>query len=138
MCKTIKQRVKFKAAPAVIYDLLADSRKHAELTGRDAVISDRIGGTFSLGGDEVTGINVDLVPGRRIVRAWRHRKFPEGIFSMAALTMAATADGGTELVLVHRGVPKDLIPETEQTWRDQYWTKIRSYLSAVGGSPKEI
>ena len=28
MCKTIKQRVKFKAAPATVYDLLADSEKH--------------------------------------------------------------------------------------------------------------
>lgn len=28
MCKTIKQRVKFKADPATVYDLLADSRKH--------------------------------------------------------------------------------------------------------------
>ncbi|HMC23524.1 MAG TPA: hypothetical protein VKL19_16830 [Thermoanaerobaculia bacterium] len=31
-----------------------------------------------------------------------------------------TPDGGTELLLTHRGVPKDLIPETEQTWREQY------------------
>src|SRR5881275_3226733 len=28
LCKTIKQRVKFKADPATVYDLLADSRKH--------------------------------------------------------------------------------------------------------------
>ena len=65
MCKTIKQRVKFKAAPATVYDLLADSRKHTEVTGRKATISRKIGGTFSAGGDEVTGINVDLVPARQ-------------------------------------------------------------------------
>jgi len=29
MCKTIKQRVKFKAPPATVYDLLADSSKHS-------------------------------------------------------------------------------------------------------------
>jgi uncharacterized protein YndB with AHSA1/START domain len=128
MCKTIKQRVRFKAEPAVVYDLLADSRKHSEVTGRAATISRKIGGTFSAGDDEITGVNVDLVPARRIVQAWRHRRFPEGIFSMAAITLAPTADGGTELVLTHRGVPKDLIPETEQAWRDQYWSRIRAYL----------
>src|SRR5689334_10259301 len=126
MCKTIKQRVKFKADPATVYDLLADSRKHSAITGRRAVISRKIGGTFSIG--ESTGINVDLVPGRRIVQAWRHRRFPEGIFSMAAVTLKPTADGGTELVLVHRGVPKELIPETEQAWRDQVWHRIKAYL----------
>jgi uncharacterized protein YndB with AHSA1/START domain len=128
MCKTIKQRVKFKATPDVVYDLLADSEKHTAITGRKAIISGEVGGTFSTGGNDVTGINVDLVPGRRIVQAWRHRRFPEGVFSMAAVTLKPTPDGGTELVLTHRGVPKDLIPETEQAWRDQYWSRMKSYL----------
>lgn len=132
MCKTIKQRVKFRASPAIIYDLLADSRKHSALTGRKAIISRKIGGTFSASGDDVTGVNVDLVPGRRIVQAWRHRRFPEGIFSMAAVTLTATADGGTDLVLTHRGVPKDLIPETERAWREQYWSRIKAWLIQAG------
>jgi len=129
MCKTIKQRVKFKAAPAAIYDLLADSEKHTAVTGKKAIISEKIGGTFSTSGNDVTGVNVDLVPGRRIVQAWRHRRFPEGIFSMAAVTLTPTADGGTELVLTHRGVPKHLIPETEETWREQYWSRMKAYLA---------
>ena len=46
----------------------------------------------------------------------------------------ASIDGIPNLVVVrgpgseHRGVPKDLIPETEQTWRDQYWSRIKAYL----------
>ena len=128
MCKTIKQRVKFNAPPATVYDLLADSKKHSAVTGRKATISRKIGGAFSVSGDDVSGVNVDLVPGRRIVQAWRHRRFPEGIFSMAAVTLTPTRDGGTELVLTHRGVPKDLIPETELAWRERYWSRIKAYL----------
>lgn len=128
MCKTIKQRVKFRAAPAIVYDLLADSKKRTAMTGRKASISRKVGGAFSADGDDVTGVNVDLVPARRIVQAWRHRRFPEGIFSMAAVTLTPTADGGTELVLTHRGVPKDLIPETEQNWRERYWARMKAYL----------
>lgn len=126
MCKTIKQRVKFKAPPATVYEVLADARVHQEVTGIDAAISTEVGGTFSVGAGEVTGINVDLVPARRIVRAWRHRRFPEGIFSMAAVTLTLTSTGGTDLVLTHRGVPKELISETEQTWRDRYWSRIKA------------
>jgi uncharacterized protein YndB with AHSA1/START domain len=132
MCKTIKQRVKFKADPSTVYELLADSRKHSAITGKRAVISTKIGGTFTIGESDVTGINVDLVPGRRIVQAWRHRRFPEGVFSMAAVTLKRTPDGGTELVLTHRGVPKDLIPETEQAWRDEYWHRMKAYLDQHG------
>jgi hypothetical protein len=32
-------------------------------------------------------------------------------------------------VLTHRGVPKDLIPETEHNWREQYWSRIKAYLA---------
>ena len=130
MCKTIKQRVKLKAAPAVVYDLLADSKKRSAVTGKKASISRKVGGTFSADGNEVSGVNVDLVPGRRIVQAWRHRRFPEGIFSMAAVTLTPTPDGGTELVLTHRGVPKELIAETERAWREQYWSRMKSYLAS--------
>lgn len=132
MCKTIKQRVKFNAPPTTVYELLADSKKHTAVTGRKATISRKIGGTFSVSGNDVSGINVDLVPGKRIVQAWRHRRFPEGIFSMAAVTLTPTTDGGTELVLTHRGVPKDLIPETELAWREQYWSRIKACLAQVG------
>lgn len=137
MCKTIKQRVKFKAPPAVVYELLSDSVMHTAVTGRKAIISREIGGAFSVSGNDVTGINVDLVPGRRIVQAWRHRQFPEGIFSMAAVTLAPTRDGGTELILTHRGVPKDLIPETERAWREQYWARIKAYLVETASSGRD-
>lgn len=133
MCKTITQRVTFKAPPDVIYELLADSRKHSAVTGQPAEISPRVGGPFSTGGDEVSGINVDLVPGQRIVQAWRHRRFPEGVFSMAAVTLTPTPSGGTALVLTHRGVPKALIPETERAWRERYWARLKAYLADRDG-----
>ena len=62
--------------------------------------------------------------------AWRHRRFPEGIFSMAAVTLTPTADGGTELVLTHRGVPAALIPDVEAAWREGYWLRMKAYLAA--------
>jgi uncharacterized protein YndB with AHSA1/START domain len=131
MCKTIKQRVRFKASPDTVYELLADSRKHSAVTGMKAAISRKVGGTFTACGDDVSGVIVDLVPGQRIVQAWRHRKFPEGIYSMAAVTLTPTSNGGTELVLTHRGVPKHLLDETEHAWREQYWSKMKAYLAVT-------
>jgi uncharacterized protein YndB with AHSA1/START domain len=128
MCKTIQQRVRFSAPPRTIYGLLADSRQRTAVTGRKAVISRKVGGAFSADAGWVTGVNVDLVPGRRIVQAWRRKDFPEGVYSMAAITLEPTARGGTELVLTHRGVPKHLIDDTERHWRRGYWDRIRARL----------
>ena len=125
MCKTIKHKVRFKIPPETIYDLLADSRMRTEVTGREALISDEIGGKFSTDEGQVTGVNVDLVPGRRLVQAWRRQDFPEGIYSMAAITLAPTPGGGTELVLTHRGVPKPLLDQIEDYWRRVYWAPMK-------------
>lgn len=125
MCKTIKHKVKFRASPDEIYAMLADSRRHSALTGLRAEISKKVGGNFSTRGGHVTGVNVELVPGVRIVQAWRSREFPEGIFSMATVLLSPTNRGGTELVLTHRGVPKSLIPKVEAAWRRLYWDRIR-------------
>ena len=99
MCKTIKQKVRFKDAPKTIYGLLADSRRRSSLTGRKAAISTKVGGAFSTDNGRITGVNVDLVPAKRLVQAWRRDDFPEGVYSIAAITLAPTAAGGTELVL---------------------------------------
>ena len=126
MCKTIKHKVRFKAPPETIYDLLADSRQRTEVTGRKAVMSDHVGGKFSTDAGQVTGVNVDLVPGRRFVQAWRREDFPEGVYSMAAITLASTPGGGTELVLTHRGVPKPLLDQIEDYWRTVYWAPMKA------------
>jgi len=123
MCKTIKQKVKFKTSPKVVYELLVDSRKHSAFSGEKAVISRKIGGRFSAYSGYISGINVDLNSGKRIVQAWRGTDFPIGVFSMATFNLTSTRDGGTELVLIHRGVPKELIPGIEKGWREYYWNK---------------
>ena len=126
MCKTIKHRVRFKIPPETIYELLADSCRRSEITGRKAVMSDKVGGKFSTDAGQVTGVNVDLVPGRRLVQAWRRKDFPEGIYSMAAITLTPIPGGGTELVLTHRGVPKHLLDQIEDDWRFVYWAPMRA------------
>ena len=44
---------------------------------------------------------------------------------MVSLQLELTKDGGTLLVLTHRGVPKDLIPEVEAYWKNKYWNEIK-------------
>jgi len=128
MCKTIKHRVRFNTPPGEIYDLLADSKKRSAVTGKKAVIGRKAGDAFSTDAGTVTGVNVDLVPGKRLVQAWRRKDFPEGVYSMAAITLAPTPKGGTELVLTHRGVPKWLLDETEAYWRENYWSRIKERI----------
>jgi len=112
VCKTISQKVRFKAAPADVYTHLVSD-------------TDEVGRRFTLG--QATGIVVDLAPAQRVVRAWREDDYPEGVYSMAAVTLRPVATG-TELTLTHRGVPRALIPRTEERWRREHWDAIRAKL----------
>jgi hypothetical protein len=47
---------------------------------------------------------------------------------MATFLFKPTPQGGTELTLIHRGVPKELIPGIEKNWREQYWERMKAYL----------
>ncbi len=71
---------------------------------------------------------MDFQPAKRIVQAWRESDFPNGVFSMATFLLAPSKSGGTELTLIHRGVPKELIPEVEKKWHDLYWTRMKVFL----------
>lgn len=128
MCKTIKQKVVFKTSPQFVYKMLASSESQTQWSGKKAKISKKTGGVFSLYNGDFTGLNVELVPGKRIVQAWRSKEFPEGIFSMVTFNLVSRKATSTELILTHRGVPKELIPGIEEVWRKLYWDKMRKAL----------
>jgi uncharacterized protein YndB with AHSA1/START domain len=128
VCKTIKLKTRFQASPESVYRLLVDPREQRAFSGEPARAEPRPGAKFSAYGGRISGIVVDLLPGRRVVQAWRAREFPIGIFSMATFNLVPTSQGGTELTLTHRGVPKELIPQTMENWRVLYWEKMKRYL----------
>lgn len=136
MCKTIKQKVKFPAPPLTIYGLLTNAKQHRAFTGKAASMEEVIGRRFASYGGTRSGIIVDLLPGKRVVQAWRERSFPDGIFSMATFHLVATRGGGTELTLTHRGVPKELIPRISLEWRELYWDKMKAFLTAAAQAPR--
>ncbi|SRR6266404_5417863 len=69
--KTLQQTVRFKASPQEVYDTLMDSKKHKSLSGEPARISKKVGGKFTAWGSHLSGINLVLKPGKKIVQAWR-------------------------------------------------------------------
>jgi len=81
--KTIKQEVSFRAEAQKVYDALMDSKKHSQFTGSECVISKKAGGKFTAYGGYIKGVNLELVPGKKIVQSWRASDWPEGHYSKA-------------------------------------------------------
>src|SRR5215471_14069362 len=104
-----------------IYQAWLDSRAHSEMTGGEARQSDQPGAAVSAWGDYITGRNLELVPGERIVQSWRTTHFTdEHGDSIITVTLDEVADG-TLLTLVHSNVPDGQTSYERGGWQEHYF-----------------
>jgi activator of HSP90 ATPase len=102
--------VTLKVSPHEVYEALMDSRKHSKFTGEEASISREVGGKFSAYGEYITGVNLELVPDKKIVQSWRGKDWPEGHYSKATFYLEKIKDG-TRLTFTQTGVPDEQYDE---------------------------
>lgn len=127
MYKSIRQTVHFKTSPKVIYGMLMDQAKHATFTGSEVRISKEIGGPFSVWGGSLSGVQLELVPGKRIVQSWRADDWPAGHHSTATYELSKT-DAGCTLVFTQTGVPVEHHASVNEGWRTFYWSPMKKAL----------
>jgi len=126
--KTIRQTVRFKVLPEQVYETLMNSRQHQALSGEPARISKRVGGKFTAWGPHISGFNLVLKPGRRIVQAWRAHDWPEDQYSIATFDIRKVK-GGSELVFTQVGVPLHRYRGHSSGWRLYYWNPMREVFA---------
>ncbi|HLI99581.1 MAG TPA: SRPBCC domain-containing protein [Bradyrhizobium sp.] len=128
MSNAIAQEIVLNASPKRVYDILLDSKQFSEFTeGIPAQINCDAGGAFSCFAGMITGRNVELIPGQRIVQAWRAGNWPEGIYSIVKFEL--TVEGsGTKLALHQSGFPDDSRDHLEIGWQKKYWEPLKKYL----------
>lgn len=125
--KSIRQTASFKASPKEVYNLLMDSKKHSAFTDAKASISRRVGGKFTAYDGWIEGMNVALVPDKKIVQKWRGDDWPESQFSVATFELKRKGTG-TLLTFTQKGVPESVYKDISSGWKEFYWTKIKKYL----------
>ena len=126
--KTIRQTVIFKAKPIEVYHMLMDSRKHRSLSGEEAKISTKVGGAFTAWGSHISGINLVLKPGERIVQAWRATGWWPDYYSIAIFELQKVSKG-TKLRFTQIGVPPNRYSGHYRGWIETYWTPMREMLT---------
>ena len=131
--KTIRQSVTFTASPHEVYEALMDSKKHSEFTGSQVSISRQTGGKFSVYGGDIEGVNLELVPDKKIVQSWRCSDWPEGHYSKATFSLKEISIG-TRLTFSQTGVPEEFYNDIRQGWHDYYWEPMKMMWENKEGS----
>ena len=126
--RAIHQEEDFKADPHRIYEALLDDKQFTTFSGgRVAKIDRTVGGAFSLFSGHIVGRNLELVPDRRIVQAWRVVPWPEGVFSIARFELTEKS-AGTHVIFDHTGFPSELAEHLESGWDENYWKALQKYF----------
>lgn len=124
----IHQEVVFDAAPDEVYRALIDETRFSAMSGgAPTSISGEAGGAFSCFGGMIEGRNVELVPGRRVVQAWRVKNWDPGLYSIARFELVPEG-AKTKLVFDHDGFPAEQETHLAQGWGSNYWEPLRAAL----------
>jgi uncharacterized protein YndB with AHSA1/START domain len=121
------------ASPAEIYRAWLDSIAHSEMTGGEATMSDEVGADVSAWDGYITGRNLELIPGERIVQSWRTTEFDDEFEDSVITILLQETEGGTLLTLEHRNVPDEYKSYEEGGWQSNYFEPMIEYF----GAPKE-
>ena len=133
--KTLRQTVMFKASPRQVYDMLMDSKKHQSLSGEAARISKKVGGKFTAWGAHISGINLVLKPGRKIVQAWRATGWWPDHYSIAIYDIEKVR-GGAKLRFTQIGIPPNRYSGHYRGWIEAYWTPMQEIFATGRTSAK--
>jgi activator of HSP90 ATPase len=133
---SIRQEVTFPVSPERVYDLLTVSEKFAAASGMPAKIEAGEGAPFSIFGGYIQGRQIELVPGQRVVQAWRGSDWDSGTYSLVRFTL--TSEGkGTRLVVDHDAYPEGASPRypswhehLSANWPVFYFEPFAKYLAA--------
>jgi activator of HSP90 ATPase len=125
---SLHQEIALNAMPDRIFNVLMDSKLFAAFTGMPATIDPSAGGRFTTFGGLVEGRNVELIPGQRIVQAWRPTSWDPGVYSIVHFELKA-ANGGTTLVLDHTGFLEGDFDHLDPGWYLRYWDPLKKYLA---------
>jgi len=125
--KDIKQEVFIRANAHDIYEALMDSKKHTEFTGDQAVISRKVGGSFSTFSRYATGKNLELVPDKKIVQTWRNNDWPKDHYSTLTFLLRPAKDG-TRIILRQKNVPTFDAENISGGWKTYYWQPLKKML----------
>jgi activator of HSP90 ATPase len=125
---SLHQDIDLPASPHRIYAALLDAKQFAAFSGAAATIDPAPGGAFSMFGGQITGRNVELVPDRRIVQAWRPGSWDPGVYSIVKFELQEHG-AQTRVVLDHTGFPEGKFAGLDSGWHEHYWEPLKKLFA---------
>ena len=124
---SLHQQIALPASPKRVFEVLMDAKQFGAVTGLSAQIDPAVGGAFKTFGGLIEGRNVELIPGQRIVQAWREVSWEPGFYSLVHFELAGQ-EKSASLTLDHTGFHPGDFGHLDPGWHQRYWDPLKRYL----------
>ena len=119
--KDYKKYFLVNATPEEVYNALTNEATIQLWSGEEAVMPLQPGSEFSLWDGSICGINLEFVPGKKIIQQWFFGEQEEP----SIVTIILHPDKkGTSVELRHTNIPEDDFDNITAGWNDQYFGSI--------------
>jgi activator of HSP90 ATPase len=129
MSETITIKFSLHAPAKAIYDAWLNSAEHTAMTGAKATASRLVGGAFSAWDGYITGKNLLLIPGKKIVQSWRSSEFPDQAPDSILSIQLTEGLGITEIDLEHKDIPAGQLVQYQSGWIEFYVNPMQKYFA---------
>lgn len=121
-------KTSFPVKPEELYRTWMNSEGHGDMTGGAASISDEVGSSFEAWDNYISGKNLELEAGKRILQSWRTTEFEDSDQDSMIEVFLRSIPEGTELTLVHSNLSRDA-ERYEKGWEEHYFAPMRAYFA---------
>ncbi len=125
----IKLTVTLSAKPKDVYKAWLNSEAHTLFTGSEAKTSNKEGKPFTAWDGYISGVNMSLIEGKKIVQFWRTTEFSDNDAD-SLLELHFTEKGKkTLLTLIHSNIPIGDGNKYKEGWKKWYFNPMKEYFS---------
>ncbi len=113
------------ADPEEVYSALVKPLSLELWTGFPAVMEEEPGTEFSLFDGDISGVNMEFIPGKKIVQEWFFGNQTE----KSVVTITLTPDKNkTKVELHHANIPDDAIEDIKEGWDSYYFGALKKFF----------
>jgi activator of HSP90 ATPase len=126
--KKFETKAIIPAKPDAVYKAWLSAKLHAAMTGGAATGSGKLNAKFTAWDGYISGKNLELKPGKKIVQSWRTVEFPPDAPDSQLVVKFNPHPKGCELIIQHTNIPNGQ-SDYKKGWRDHYFIPMKAYFS---------